>query len=107
MPRRRHAEILLDGLDLADDHARQALDERLHGGDLDPRVDETVRDRGGRQVRLDEFTQPAVRDLHAANCARKRMSFSKKSRMSSISYLSMATRSTPMPKAQPVTSSGS
>src|SRR5205085_11409333 len=58
---------------------------------------------------LDELLQPAVRDLHCAgpNCERKRRSFSNRSRMSSISYLSRATRSTPMPKAQPVTSSGS
>ena len=60
----RDAQILLDGLDLADEHAREPLDERRHGGDLDTGVDEAVGDRGGREVRLDELEQPAVGDLH-------------------------------------------
>ena len=42
-----------------------------------------------------------------ANCLRNRKSFSKKRRMSSMPYLSMAIRSIPMPNAHPVTSSGS
>lgn len=41
-----------------------------------------------------------------ANCPKKRMSFSKNMRKSPIPYLSMAMRSTPSPKAKPLTSSG-
>ena len=105
VPGGRDAQVFLDRLDLADDHAREPLDERRDGGHLDAGVDQTVGDRGGREVRLDELEQPPVGDLHRVNCSKKRMSFSKKRRMSSIPYFSMATRSTPMPKAQPVTCS--
>ena len=70
-----------------------------------------------REARVDEVPKPAIRDLHEAppssrpaagpNCCRKRRSLSKSRRMSSISYFRIATRSTPMPNAHPVTSSGS
>src|SRR2546425_9637056 len=43
-----------------------------------------------RQVEIDELTDPAIGNLHGyTNCRRKRRSFSKKSRMSSMPNLSM------------------
>src|SRR5437773_4888211 len=82
--------------------------ERRDAGHLDAGVDQAVGGLLGREVEIDELEDPAVRDLHGdANCRRKRRSFSKKRRMSSMPYFNIATRSTPMPNAQPVTSSGS
>ena len=108
---RAHAQIPLDRLDLAHDHAGEPFH---HRGDLlhaDPRVGQAIGHRARVELGLHELLQPAERDLHRpgrpANCCRNRRSLSKKSRISSISYLSMAMRSMPMPKAQPVTSSGS
>ena len=43
---------------------------------------------------------------YRANWPRKRTSFSKNIRRSPMPYLSMVTRSTPMPKAKPLTSAG-
>ena len=80
--------------------------------DLDARIDEAVGDLARRRGRCRRT--PSASDRRSsrragstANCCRKRRSLSKKSRMSSMPYFSMATRSTPMPNAQPVTSSGS
>ena len=101
------AQLPLDGLDLADHHARQpGGGERGDARHLDPGVDEAVGRLRRPQLEVHELANPAVRDFHA-NCLRKRRSFSKKRRMSSTPYLSMATRSMPMPNAHPVTSSGS
>ena len=101
------AELPLDGLDLADDHAPQALgQQRRDARHLDAGVHETVGGVLGGKLHVHELANPAVRDLHA-NWLKKRRSFSKNSRMSSTPYFSIAIRSTPMSKAQPVTSSGS
>ncbi len=101
------AELPLDGLDLADDHAPQALgQQRRDARHLDAGVHETIGGVLGGELDVHELAHPAVRDLHA-NWLKKRRSFSKNSRMSSTPYFSIAMRSMPMPKAQPVTSSGS
>ena len=101
------AQLALDGLDLAHHHPRQpGGSERGDAGHLDAGVDETVGRLRRPQIEVHELADPPVGDFHA-NCSRKRRSFSKKRRMSSTPYLSMATRSMPMPKAHPVTSSGS
>ncbi len=108
---RARAELALHRFDLAHHDARQSLDHRGDRLHPDAGVGEPVGHRARLEVRVDELLQPAIGDLHRpgrpANCCRKRRSLSKKSRMSSISYLSRAIRSMPMPKAQPVTSSGS
>ena len=108
----RFVQLRLDGLDLADHDAGEPFHDRRNRRDFHSRIDEAVGDLARPEVGVDELLQPAAGDLHAAprpppNCCRKRRSLSKKSRMSSISYLRMATRSTPIPKAHPVTSSGS
>src|SRR2546427_141554 len=101
-------QLALDRLDLADDDAAKPGGQRRDAGHLDAGVDQAVGGLLGREVEIDELEDPAVRDLHGdANCRRKRRSFSKKRRMSSMPYFNIATRSTPMPNAQPVTSSGS
>ena len=101
------AEIALDRLDLADHRAAQAdRRQRRDAGDLDPRIDEAIGGVLRRELQVDELAHPAVRNPHA-NCLKNRRSFSKKRRMSSTPYLSIAMRSMPMPNAQPVTCSGS
>src|SRR5256885_2451616 len=101
------AEVALDRLDLADHRAAQAdRRQRRDAGDLDPRIDEAVGGVLRRELQVDELAHPAVRNPHA-NCLKNRRSFSKKRRMSSTPYLSIAMRSMPMPNAQPVTCSGS
>src|SRR5487761_1002642 len=65
------------------------------------------------RIDLDELTQPAKRQLHRAppltegNWDRRRRSFSKNRRMSSIPSANNPVRSTPIPKAKPPYSSGS
>ena len=63
----------------------------------------------GAEIGRRELAQPRQRDPHptAPNCSSTRTSLSTSIRMSGISYLSRATRSTPMPKAKPVYRSAS
>src|ERR1700682_691845 len=101
------AKVALDRLDLADHRAAQAdRRQRRDAGDLDPRIDESIGGVQRRELQVDELAHPAIGNPHA-NCLKNRRSFSKKRRMSSTPYLSIATRSMPMPNAQPVTCSGS
>ena len=99
---RRHA------LHVADDDAGELGRDRRDLLDLEPAHRERVR----------ELARPACRrsstssvshcsgDSHR-NCARNFRSFSKKSRRSFTPYLSIARRSSPMPKAKPEYFSGS
>ena len=60
------AELPLDGLDLADDHAPQALgQQRRDARHLDAGVHETVGGALGGELHVHELPHPAVRDLHA------------------------------------------
>jgi hypothetical protein len=58
------AELALDGLDLADDHAFEIGRQRRDGRDLDAGVDEPLGGLRGRQPQIDELAHPPVRDLH-------------------------------------------
>src|SRR5205807_567626 len=49
---------------------------------------------------VDVLLEPTERNDHQ-NCSRKRTSFSRRRRMSAMLYLSIAVRSSPMPKAKP------
>ena len=89
----------LDGLardDLRDDHARPE-GARLAAFDLHAGEGEPVRDLVVGQIDRAQLAQPAQRDLHS--CSRKRASFSKSRRRSSMPWRSMARRSMPTPKA--------
>src|SRR3989304_5440995 len=105
---RRHPAdaVLIDRFHLPHHDAGEPADEGRRRGHLDAGVRQAIGDGFGGEVRRHVLLEPAVADFHA-NWVRKRRSFSKKRRMSSMPYLSMAIRSTPMPKAHPVTSSGS
>src|SRR5213076_142543 len=59
------AELALDRLDLADHDPADVGGERDHGGDLDPRVQQTIRGLGGRESQVHELPDPLVRDLHS------------------------------------------
>src|SRR5262249_20761108 len=105
-------QIMHDGFDLPDHDPRETLHDGRDRRDLDAGVDQTLGEVAWREIGLDELLQPAIGDIHrpdvgGANCCKNLRSFSKRRRMSSMPYFSMVTRSTPMPKAQPVTSSGS
>ena len=106
------AQLALDRLDLADDHARQP-GRRARGVDtrhLDPALTSRSAACLGRQHRGSTNSRIHPYGIFMrpyANWRRKRRSFSKNSRMSSTPYFSIAIRSIPMPNAQPVNSSGS
>jgi len=55
----------------------------------------------------DVFAQPGVRNFHRQNWREKRRSFSQRRRMSGTRWRSRAIRSSPSPKANPDTRSGS
>ena len=82
---------------------RPARLDRVHLGRADA---QSVRQlaRGHRQ--RDVVTQPRQRDLHQ-NCLRTRRSFSQNGRRPGTAWRSCAVRSSPMPNAKPVHSSGS
>src|SRR5688500_12475019 len=97
----------LDALHVRDDDAREGGGHRRDLLDLQPAHGQRVRERLDIRGDVDELLQPAERDLHARNCSRNRRSFSKKRRRSFTPYLSIARRSSPMPKANPEYFSGS
>ena len=107
------AQLPLDGLDLADDHSGQlGRSQRGDARHLDAGVDEAVGRLGRGQVEVDELANPAIRNLHSARESSRKL-FEKAQvvfeEQADVvdAVLSMATRSMPMPKAHPVTSSGS
>ena len=95
--------VLARGDDTSHDHVAQLRAGRHHLLHRSPPQGQVLGDlvRGERQPR-DHGLQPTIGDVHGANRARKRTSFSKKVRRSSTPYLSFAMRAGPMPKAKPV-----
>jgi hypothetical protein len=89
---------------LADDHAVQVVVQRLHRVHGSAQHREVRPDLARLQRRAQEIRDPAQRGLHVAstNWAWNRMSASNNIRMSGMPYRTMAARSRPMPKAQPV-----
>ena len=67
---------------------------------------EALRELVARRFQFDVVAQPRDRQLHAS-CSNTRGSFSKSTRISSMSWRTIAMRSMPTPNAQPETSSGS
>jgi hypothetical protein len=59
-----HAELALDGLDLADHDALAVGRQRRHRRDLDAGVDQAIGRLLGRQPELDELLDPPVENLH-------------------------------------------
>ena len=99
--------VLLALDDLADDEAlgrgRPHLVEAL---DLGPGHHQAIGQRLRVHARVAVLAQPGVRDSHP-NCSSIRTSLSKKRRRSGTPWRSIATRSTPIPKAKPCTRSAS
>ncbi len=87
-----------------DDDAGDPLPRTLDRLDLRALAREQLRELLGRQVGRAQLAQPGQDDLHAApsNRSRNRTSPSTNSRMSFTPYLTIATRSIPMPNAKPV-----
>src|SRR5437762_120409 len=105
-----HTELIrlrmrLGGEDLGHHHAgkrRRSERERLH---LDAGHGEPCAELGRPPRNLHPLGEPRVRGFHAPklpNCRRKRRSFSKKRHKSFTPYRSIASRSMPAPKAEPV-----
>ena len=92
LPDHDRAPVRADTLDRLDLHAerRQALGQTLR-----------------RQVEVDVIAQPGQAGRASELASRKRMSLSRKARMSGMPWRSIAIRSMPMPKAKPWYRSGS
>ena len=105
----RDAEVVGVGVvthldDARHDDTREPLPRAVHGSDLGAPIREELGELLGRQVGRDELAQPGVDDLHAtpSNCSRKRTSPSTNRRRSFTPYRTIATRSMPIPNANPV-----
>ena len=85
-------------------HTLQPCPRPEHPFDLDPLPGDQLRQLVGLKVGGGELPQPGEDDLHTtpSNCSRNCTSPSRSIRMSGIAYLSSATRSMPIPKANPV-----
>src|SRR5581483_1540900 len=86
------------------DHARQPLPGALDALDLGALGGQQLRELLRSEIHWAELAEPGERNPHAApwNCSRNRTSPSTNSRMSLTPYRTMATRSMPIPNANPV-----
>src|SRR6202035_2861969 len=79
----------------------------LNAFDLDSGKRQSLHDLGDRLSQRQELFQPTDGELHLANWAKNRWSFSTSSRISGKPNNDIAKRSSPIPNAKPVHSSGS